>query len=50
VVGSDFFKIGYYVNNELVDPDDVGKKLIPSAIKRNVLQSDPKISKFEIDW
>ena len=43
--GNDFFKIGYFVNNE--GPEDSTNA---SAIKRDVLMSKAKAVKMTIDW
>jgi histone chaperone ASF1 len=43
--GNDFFKVGYYVNNEAE-----GEASVASAIKRDVLMSRAKAVKMTIDW
>ena len=46
--GADFLKVGYYVNNEMVDGKDY--KGNPTDIKRHVLVSNPKSTRFDIRW
>jgi histone chaperone ASF1 len=60
--GSDFFKIGYYVNNEGPEDASSGKKkrwrfpvlssspTSASDIKRDMLMSKAKALKMTIDW
>ena len=47
--GSDFFKVGYYVSNELAPGQEL-KMPQGQNIIRHVLTSNPKSSKFDIKW
>lgn len=49
----EFYRIGYYVNNQYVDPELIEN--LPSApivekIQRSILEDRPRISKFPIEW
>ena len=44
----DFFKIGYFVNNEYASSEKTA--LIPQNITRNVLLKNPRVTKYEINW
>jgi len=49
----EFVRVGYYVNNEYVDPEL--KENPPSTpmydkLTRNILSSAPRVTRFKIDW
>lgn len=51
--GKEFVRVGYYVNNEYNDPEL--RENPPSTpqfdkLQRNILATDPRITKFKIDW
>lgn len=51
--GKEFVRVGYYVNNEYTDAEL--KENPPSVpqfdkLQRNILATDPRITKFKIDW
>jgi len=49
----EFIRVGYYVNNEYIDPE---MRENPSAIpqfeklQRNILATSPRVTRFKIDW
>lgn len=49
----EFVRVGYYVNNEYGDSDLREKppdKPILEKLQRNILTSQPRVTKFKIDW
>ncbi len=54
----EFFRVGYYVNNELMNMPPVveGEEapLIivtdPTQLARNILVDQPRVTRFPIDW
>lgn len=51
--GKEFVRVGYYVNNEYTDAEM--RENPPSTpqfdqLQRNILATDPRITKFKIDW
>jgi len=51
--GKEFVRVGYYVNNEYTDPEL--RENLPASpqfdkLQRNILATDPRITKFKIDW
>ncbi|XP_048347869.1 histone chaperone ASF1B [Sphaerodactylus townsendi] len=52
-LGQEFIRIGYYVNNEYVDPElRENPPLKPdfSQLQRNILASNPRVTRFHINW
>ncbi|XP_066472546.1 histone chaperone ASF1B [Tiliqua scincoides] len=52
-LGQEFIRIGYYVNNEYVDPelrDNPPLKPDFSQLQRNVLLLNPRVTCFHINW
>ncbi|XP_054169044.1 histone chaperone asf1-like [Oppia nitens] len=51
--GKEFIRVGYYVNNEYSDPE---LKENPPAtplfnkLQRNILATNPRVTRFKIDW
>lgn len=51
--GKEFIRVGYYVNNEYMDPE---LKENPPAVpqfekmQRNILATNPRVTRFKIDW
>jgi len=51
--GQEFVRVGYYVNNAYQEPELVEtppEKPILNKISRNILASQPRVTKFKIDW
>lgn len=51
--GKEFVRVGYYVNNEYMDPElKENPPAVPQfdKLQRNILATDPRITKFKIDW
>jgi len=51
--GQEFVRVGYYVNNAYTEPELVEtppEKPILKKISRNILASQPRVTKFKIDW
>ncbi|MEQ2219519.1 Histone chaperone asf1b-B [Xenoophorus captivus] len=51
--GQEFIRIGYYVNNEYTDPElRENPPLKPdySQLQRNILASNPRVTRFHINW
>ena len=49
----EFYRIGYYVNNQYVDPElieNLPAVPIVEKIQRSILEDRPRISKFPIEW
>ncbi len=50
---AEFIRVGYYVSNDYLDPE---LKENPPAtplfdkLQRNILASNPRVTKFKIDW
>ncbi|XP_042911919.1 histone chaperone asf1 [Parasteatoda tepidariorum] len=49
----EFIRVGYYVNNEYVDPEM--KENPPTSpqfdkLQRNILATSPRVTRFKIDW
>jgi len=51
--GQEFVRVGYYVNNAYADPEMTEnppeKPQLP-LVKRNILATQPRVTKFKIDW
>ncbi|KAA0188017.1 hypothetical protein HAZT_HAZT010295 [Hyalella azteca] len=51
--GQEFVRVGYYVNNAYSDPEmQENPPEVPKldAVTRNILASQPRVTKFKIDW
>lgn len=58
--GAEFFRVGYYVNNELATPpvadaeggmdDEVPPPTDPNLLIRNILVDQPRVTRFSINW
>ncbi|KAL6481983.1 hypothetical protein MHYP_G00100630 [Metynnis hypsauchen] len=51
--GQEFIRIGYYVNNEYTDPElreNPPIKPAYSQLQRNILASNPRVTRFHINW
>lgn len=51
--GQEFIRVGYYVNNEYSDPElRENPPLKPdfSQLQRNILASNPRVTRFHINW
>ena len=49
----EFVRVGYYVNNEYMNPElRENPPSVPQfeKLQRNILATDPRITKFKIDW
>ncbi|CAM9790841.1 unnamed protein product [Lampetra fluviatilis] len=49
----EFIRIGYYVNNEYIDPElkeNPPAKPDYSKLQRNVLGTSPRVTRFQINW
>ncbi|XP_038048579.1 histone chaperone asf1b-B-like [Patiria miniata] len=49
----EFVRVGYYVNNEYSDPEmreNPPSKPHFDKVVRNILHTDPRITRFKIDW
>ncbi|XP_060096667.1 histone chaperone ASF1B isoform X1 [Heteronotia binoei] len=52
-LGQEFIRIGYYVNNEYMDPElRENPPLKPdfSQLQRNILAANPRVTRFHINW
>ncbi|XP_032991874.1 histone chaperone asf1b-B-like [Lacerta agilis] len=52
-LGQEFIRIGYYVNNEYMDPElreNPPLKPVFSQLQRNILASNPRVTRFHISW
>uniref|UniRef100_A0A8C8VGE7 Anti-silencing function 1B histone chaperone n=1 Tax=Pelusios castaneus TaxID=367368 RepID=A0A8C8VGE7_9SAUR len=52
-LGQEFIRVGYYVNNEYMDPElRENPPLKPdfSQLQRNILASNPRVTRFHINW
>ena len=51
--GKDFYRVGYYVNNEYLD-EDLKENPPPTPnidlISRNILLDKPRVTRWQIDW
>ena len=50
---AEFVRVGYYVNNEYVDPELVENpppKPLFDKLQRNILASNPRVTKFKVNW
>lgn len=51
--GQEFIRVGYYVNNEYPDPElreNPPSKPDFSQLQRNILASNPRVTRFHINW
>ncbi|KAI2805878.1 hypothetical protein RDWZM_009450 [Blomia tropicalis] len=51
--GKEFVRVGYYVNNEYTEPElRENPPSVPQfdKLQRNILATDPRITKFKINW
>ncbi|XP_038953609.1 histone chaperone ASF1B isoform X1 [Rattus norvegicus] len=51
--GQEFIRVGYYVNNEYPDPElreNPPPKPDFSQLQRNILASNPRVTRFHINW
>ncbi|KAB7499533.1 UNVERIFIED_CONTAM: hypothetical protein RMT77_002839 [Armadillidium vulgare] len=51
--GQEFVRVGYYVNNAYTDPElqeNPPDEPIFDKLTRNILASQPRVTKFKIDW
>lgn len=51
--GQEFIRVGYYVNNEYLSPElRENPPLKPdfSQLQRNILASNPRVTRFHINW
>ncbi|XP_067845937.1 histone chaperone ASF1 isoform X2 [Heptranchias perlo] len=51
--GQEFIRVGYYVNNEYTDPElreNPPVKPDFSKLQRNILASNPRVTRFHINW
>jgi len=51
--GSEFTRIGYFVNNEYVDQElreNPPSSPIFEKLQRNILSSQPRVTRFKVDW
>ncbi|KXJ14531.1 histone chaperone asf1 isoform X2 [Exaiptasia diaphana] len=49
----EFVRVGYYVNNDYVDPEmkeNPPAKPVIEKLQRNILVSEPRVTKFHIKW
>ncbi|KFM57813.1 Histone chaperone asf1, partial [Stegodyphus mimosarum] len=49
----EFIRVGYYVNNEYVDPEmRENPPAVPQfdKLQRNILATSPRVTRFKIDW
>ncbi|XP_066991180.1 histone chaperone asf1 [Anabrus simplex] len=52
--GQEFIRVGYYVNNDYVDPE-LKENQPPTApqfdkLQRNILATSPRVTRFKVDW
>lgn len=50
---NEFIRVGYYVNNEYTDPElaeTPPAKPVLEKVQRNILASNPRVTKFKISW
>ncbi|XP_017353121.1 histone chaperone ASF1B [Cebus imitator] len=51
--GQEFIRVGYYVNNEYLNPElreNPPMKPDFSQLQRNILASNPRVTRFHINW
>ena len=51
--GKEFVRVGYYVNNEYTDPElKENQPATPQfdKLQRNILATNPRVTRFKIDW
>jgi histone chaperone ASF1 len=51
--GKEFIRVGYYVNNEYLDPElreNPPTTPLFDKLQRNVLATNPRVTRFKIDW
>lgn len=51
--GSEFIRVGYYVNTDYGDPEmreNPPPQVILEQLQRNILASQPRVTKFPIQW
>lgn len=51
--GKEFLRVGYYVNNEYVDAElreNAPAKPLFDKLQRNILATNPRVTRFKIDW
>jgi len=51
--GHEFIRVGYYVNNEYTDPElKENPPAVPQfdRLTRNILATNPRVTRFKIDW
>lgn len=51
--GQEFIRVGYYVSNEYSDPEmqeTPPEKPVFDKLTRNILASNPRVTKFKINW
>jgi len=51
--GKEFIRVGYYVNNEYLDPElreNPPTNPLFDKLQRNVLATNPRVTRFKIDW
>eukprot|EP00093_Oithona_nana_P000813 00813.XXX_1896_673_1 [CDS] Oithona nana genome sequencing. len=51
--GQEFIRVGYYVSNEYSDPEmqeTPPEKPVFDKLNRNILASNPRVTKFKINW
>jgi len=49
----EFIRVGYYVNNEYIDPEmRENPPTVPlfDKLQRNILATSPRVTRFKIDW
>lgn len=49
----EFLRVGYYVNNEYIDQDlreNAPTKPQFDKLQRNILATNPRVTRFKIDW
>lgn len=49
----EFVRVGYYVNNEYVDPamnEEPPAKPVLDKLRRNILADKPRVTRFQIKW
>ena len=51
--GQEFIRVGYYVSNDYDDPElteNMPDKPVFDRLTRNILASNPRVTKFKINW
>jgi len=52
-LGNKFSRVGYYVNNDYIDPElrETPPDIIQfDKVERNILASNPRVTRFKIEW